>query len=932
MGIKGFRGWFESQFESSVTQLTSADTDRFDHVLIDMNPLLHICTRKSRNDGHGLTLLIKELDSILSQIQPTQSLVLAIDGPPSAAKLATQRKRRWQILKSTAGKLQKLEALGSKRLSTKQVTKRKRRLTSETRTLRITPGTDFMKLAEQAILYWAWQRFDSRSSASPLSQGKGVKVFLSPSEVPGEGEVKLLEWIYKKPRRGESIAILSGDSDLVLEALLIPIHSTHNVFVIWPSSSPSKGRAPPSKHYTCVGLYETTRRLQSLIPNMSFQHLMRLRTDLVLLLLLNGNDYLPKLRGSSGFNKLFGNYARMQQEQSSMGKEEPHFLVDPDTLEFNLEHCIKYFQRLATAATSYPLREEKQKPPLSVGAPHAVAKKQSNQSPLQRLRNFIDAGYIPKPLQFHAVSSTGLNKEGVNGDAGGVLVDFEDEGNEDDAEDSNAGGGGEDEDDESDVGDDDSEFDVEGKDAPNQGDEILLQLRLGEQGSEESYLYELWYPRALPRKEAKQELARMALIDILDYDDEFDELDDSKDEDGMYEWELRQPVEAKVDSYLYGLLWNLQTYQDGVCADYSWNYGKRRSPTAHEVLHFFLDAVATSRNVGLKQLQTKPFSPPIKAGVACLAALPCSEKHLVPEPYRWLADETVEEMYGVCMSKEDNAFDASEFERMCDEYLSGLPPVDRESAIPGANSDDHGRRIILSDHFWTVVSKVSAPLPHPFDPPAPFSDMLSKLRSNNRIRITKVASIQEPRPRAIWGDHVGSVIEPGGLVGRDKSELGHVDPAPFMDKLKSLEELDFKKAYPKSRVLQHAKKAPKNPSRSTTSSTRLLASRTKDGLSAMACLKQLQDGGVVGAIDWEEVALGETHEMIRLRVSKGKAMGSSVLRDDLSLEHERDVRTVSKNALKQHLAGLALCEIAGPTQKWSEYAFKDLRRCLQERR
>jgi hypothetical protein len=287
------------------------------------------------------------------------------------------------------------------------------------------------------------------------------------------------------------------------------------------------------------------------------------------------------------------------------------------------------------------------------------------------------------------------------------------------------------------------------------------------------------------------------------------------------------------------------------------------------------------------------------------------------------------------MSKEDNAFDASEFERMCDEYVSGLPPAEQDLTIPGSYSKDHGRRIMLSDHFWTVVSRVSAPLPHPFDPPPPFSDKLSKLRPNNRIRISKVTSMQEPRPRAPWGDQVDSVIEPNSFVRSDKSELGHVDPAPFMDKLKSLEELDFKKAYPKSRVLHQAKKTLKAPTKvtmaSASSSARLLASRTKDGLSAMACLKQLQDGGLVGSIDWEEVKIGENNESIRLRVSNGKDLRSSVLHEGISLEHERDVRTVSKKAVKQHLAGLALCEIAGPTQKWSEYAFKDFRQCLQER-
>jgi 5'-3' exonuclease len=51
--------------------------------------------RRSRNNVHGLFLLFIELDYILTKIcLPKQSLVLVMDGAPSAAKLATQRIRR----------------------------------------------------------------------------------------------------------------------------------------------------------------------------------------------------------------------------------------------------------------------------------------------------------------------------------------------------------------------------------------------------------------------------------------------------------------------------------------------------------------------------------------------------------------------------------------------------------------------------------------------------------------------------------------------------------------------------------------------------------------------------------------------------------------------------------------------------------------------
>jgi len=105
-GIKGFRGWFEKTFPSAVVPIpksTGASPDEqhgesFDHVLIDANQLLHIAMRRSKSPSHALMMMIKELDKLLALASPRRSVVLALDGPPSAAKLATQRSRRYGIL------------------------------------------------------------------------------------------------------------------------------------------------------------------------------------------------------------------------------------------------------------------------------------------------------------------------------------------------------------------------------------------------------------------------------------------------------------------------------------------------------------------------------------------------------------------------------------------------------------------------------------------------------------------------------------------------------------------------------------------------------------------------------------------------------------------------------------------------------------------
>lgn len=106
-GIRGFRKWFEQQFPSAITYLpnlgyedenkrtetTSSNShDSFDHVVIDMNQMLHTTMRRARSEGHALTILLREIDYCVKMTSPKKSLVFAMDGSPGAGKLATLRR------------------------------------------------------------------------------------------------------------------------------------------------------------------------------------------------------------------------------------------------------------------------------------------------------------------------------------------------------------------------------------------------------------------------------------------------------------------------------------------------------------------------------------------------------------------------------------------------------------------------------------------------------------------------------------------------------------------------------------------------------------------------------------------------------------------------------------------------------------------------
>jgi hypothetical protein len=585
---------------------------------------------------------------------------------------------------------------------------KKEKMQQELKTLRLTPATDFMHRAVLAMEYWAYQRLGARSSV--LTQ-YDVTVLISPSTASGEGEIKLLEWLNHKPRRGESVAFFGGDSDLVLESFLVPLSSTHNVFVLLPDGN---------KRVLVVSIWEATRKLASVTRANDFASLIRVRTDFVLILLLNGNDYLPKLRSCTGFNRLYQSYIKLRQKLGNEG-----YLLDPTTLEINIDVALLYFTELDRMAE--PLK--------------AVAEASGGVTPFVIVNNLVAGGLLPSPMKF-------LVDGGESSDGPDDLAEEEDEStDEDEASDMDSAGD-----------DDDEDLDID-----TDVDLVRHQVLLGDPDSEDFLTYETWLPKYSSHKAARQTLSLMVLTDMNDSDGEGEEdtdLDLTAFTTGGYDWEVQEKAPADVPSYLYGLQWNMQTYQDGVCANYGYNYGRKRAPTPGEIVAFLKQSKAEGVRLVPRYFCQQPIATPMPAGLSSLAALPSTLAELIPEPYDKIAPEKVEEMFAECMSPIDNVFDVVMFESLCKSELAALG-----IEAPTFNPDDH---------HWKLVERSLRPLPRKTRPPESFSRRVDQLRPNDRLRRSRIQASYQPRPRdpSVWA-----------MPGLFLSRVGLVD------------ELDYRLAY-----------------------------------------------------------------------------------------------------------------------------------------
>ena len=183
---------------------------------LDFNGAIHGCCRKVIDQGYTrskrlqfekrmINECIEYLDKMVEYVNPSQLVYIAIDGPAPRAKMTQQRIRRFKSVKERQTIHQIKQELGIEE-----------QLEDKWDTNAITPGTMFMKKLADAIKYHI------RTGKNPqLSQ---LKVIISDSNIPGEGEHKILAHIKEdnvnqgnEEELSEGKIIIYGlDADLIM--------------------------------------------------------------------------------------------------------------------------------------------------------------------------------------------------------------------------------------------------------------------------------------------------------------------------------------------------------------------------------------------------------------------------------------------------------------------------------------------------------------------------------------------------------------------------------------------------------------------------------------------------------------------------------------------------------------------------------------------
>ena len=256
-GVAGLTKFFRTEsFKHTWTSLDSAHPSgvvKADHVCIDMNQILHSGSVKvaARNPAHFMALLFTSMDSLLRTVCPTKTLVLAFDGPAPFTKMQTQRSRRSN---NPAHSL-------------------------------FTPGTDLMSAMENLMICYILQRVNRPAF-------KDLTVFISGAQVPGEGEIKIVEWIHNHmPNHNDSCIICGSDSDIILQTICL--QHVPNVRVLQSGESYSTALCEVSR--VVAQLRRTVCEL-SMVEDADLPDDERFRADMIIVFVMQGNDYLPKLR------------------------------------------------------------------------------------------------------------------------------------------------------------------------------------------------------------------------------------------------------------------------------------------------------------------------------------------------------------------------------------------------------------------------------------------------------------------------------------------------------------------------------------------------------------------------------------------------------------------------------------------------------------
>lgn len=296
MGIPKFFRFISERWPLISQLIDGNQIPEFDNLYLDMNSILHTCTRpkdadvtKRLTEEEVFSAIFAYIDHLFDTIKPKEVFYMAIDGVAPRAKMNQQRARRFRTAVDAEKNLEKAIKEGL------EIPKEEPFDSNS-----ITPGTEFMAKLTRYLKYFIHKK------VSTDSRWQDVQIILSGHEVPGEGEHKIMEFIRTKKAQKDynpnlRHCIYGLDADLIMLGLVS--HEPHFALLreeVTFGRRPTQPKTVEDQRFFLLHLSLVREYLelefQDLKETVQFEYdFERVLDDFILIMYVIGNDFLPNL-------------------------------------------------------------------------------------------------------------------------------------------------------------------------------------------------------------------------------------------------------------------------------------------------------------------------------------------------------------------------------------------------------------------------------------------------------------------------------------------------------------------------------------------------------------------------------------------------------------------------------------------------------------
>jgi 5'-3' exonuclease len=347
MGVPKFFAWLMRNYKKSkfIFQKEKIGIEAIDWFLIDTNCLIHpICFKILAQEQNSKTKInfkslqnkmmnavIEYIEHLIKYVNPVIGVYIAIDGPVCCAKMKQQRQRRFR-------------SIHDKNLFDKIKEKHKIEIPYYWNNSAISPGTKFMEKLHNKIISWAKEYINKNN----------IKIIYSSSNVPGEGEHKLLDFI-KKNKNDFSYVTYGLDADLIF---LMLVTKSDKVYLLREAQQFDSNASQDQLNFVSLKImreciYKTfekniTENKNSEIKNLSINK-NRVINDFIFLCYFLGNDFLPHIL-SLDINKNGIEY--ILEKYSDTYLQQFNYLLEEDNKTINQQFINSFLEKLAYSEES----------------------------------------------------------------------------------------------------------------------------------------------------------------------------------------------------------------------------------------------------------------------------------------------------------------------------------------------------------------------------------------------------------------------------------------------------------------------------------------------------------------------------------------------------------------------------------------------------